>query len=114
MHRVGDRRERAVLVVGHERGRGAGGERLLAEVASPSDRHEEAPRLYRPRSDRHAANLLRPRADVQPPEGRDFIEWERDHPSTSARRASRATWRSSNGWITPAISCPCSCPFPAI
>ena len=31
-----------------------------------------------------------------------------------ASRASRATSRSSNGWRTPSISCPCSWPLPAI
>ena len=91
--------ERGVLVVRHERGRGAAGECVVDEPGTAAHGDEQ-----RPGGD--AAGIRRDR--VTRPAGADpelagsgrahVVERERDHASTF-RSASRATSRSSNGWI---------------
>ena len=114
----GERRQRREGVLGDERGRRSARERVLDVLDPAAYRDEEVALLDPPRVDLDAGRpRAAPGAACEPPgsELRDLVERERDHAvARSARSASRATSRSSNGTMRPAISWPCSCPLPAI
>ena len=113
-----ERAERAEGVLGDERRRRAGRERVADEV----DARRRRRRTGRPAPVRRESMVTpvarsAPGGPLQPArrERCDLVERERDHAAApSRRRASRATSRSSNGIVRSRSSCPCSWPLPAI
>src|SRR5262249_18229556 len=115
-HRAADRGERAVRVARDQDGGRPAREGVVAEVGAGPDGNEAVALLDAARVDVDAGDLVGPAGPRQPPETLELVERERDQADTwwgSARIASRATSRSSNGSMRPAVSCPCSSPLPA-
>ena len=86
----------------------------LTKSTPAADRDEQVAVLDPARVGLQAGHLGRPRRDLELPRGelRDLVERERDHAvARSARSASPATSRSSNGTTRPAISWPALVPL---
>src|SRR5690606_778013 len=90
----------------------------VGELADAGDVEAAGTALARVRADDavdHDSGRVVAAVDLTPGELADVREGQGDHeapPTAAAASARRTVSRSSNGWITPPISCPFSWPLP--